>query len=93
MTTTTKHKSPMDTTRKAALAAGLFYNIGTFVFSIPALGLYKGVLDDHRRGAGGGPGLLVRRLLRRQAIFDSKGLGVSITAVALVIGDVPADTP
>jgi hypothetical protein len=35
----------MTPTRKAALAAGLFY-IGTFVFSIPALGLYKGVLDD-----------------------------------------------
>jgi hypothetical protein len=37
----------MDASRKAALIAGLFY-IGTFVFSIPALGLYEGVLDDPR---------------------------------------------
>lgn len=35
----------MDTTRKQALAAGLFY-LGTFVFSIPAVALYGGVLDD-----------------------------------------------
>lgn len=38
-------KRPMDATRKAALAAGLFY-IGTFVFSIPALALYDGVVHD-----------------------------------------------
>jgi len=38
-------KPPMSAPRKAALAAGLFY-IGTFVFSIPALGLYDGVLND-----------------------------------------------
>lgn len=35
----------MNTTRKHALAAGLFY-LGTFVFSIPAVALYSGVLDD-----------------------------------------------
>jgi hypothetical protein len=35
----------MDSTRKHALAGGLFY-LGTFVFSIPAVGLYAGVLDD-----------------------------------------------
>src|ERR671933_2107619 len=38
-------KPPMDPTRKAALYAGLFY-IATFVFSIPALGLYDGVLNN-----------------------------------------------
>jgi hypothetical protein len=40
--------------RKTALAAGLFY-IATFVFSIPALGFYKDVLDDDKQfvlGAG-----------------------------------------
>ena len=35
----------MTATRKAALVAGLFY-IATFVFSIPALGLYDGVVND-----------------------------------------------
>jgi hypothetical protein len=43
----------MDTTRKHALAAGLFY-LGTFVFSIPAVGLYAGVLDDPNWVLGAG---------------------------------------
>lgn len=43
----------MDTTRKHALAAGLFY-LGTFVFSIPAVGLYAGVLDDPNWVLGSG---------------------------------------
>ena len=46
MTTThPRTREPMDRTRKATLAAGLFY-IATFVFSIPAaFGLYNNVLD------------------------------------------------
>ncbi|GAB91759.1 DUF4386 domain-containing protein [Gordonia rhizosphera] len=35
----------MSPDRKATLAAGLFY-LGTFVFSIPALALYDGVVND-----------------------------------------------
>ncbi len=59
MTTTRTTKLPMDADRKATLAAGLFY-LGTFAFSIPALGLYKGVLDDPNfvLGAGSDQGVL-----------------------------------
>jgi hypothetical protein len=42
---TTHAKPPMSRERKLALAAGLFY-LGTFVFSIPALAMYDGVLND-----------------------------------------------
>ena len=45
MATTDAATTQTDPTRGAAVAAGLFY-LGTFVFSIPALGLYEGVLDD-----------------------------------------------
>lgn len=44
----------MDTTRRAALAAGLFY-LSTFIFSLPALGLYGGVLDDPTWVLAAGP--------------------------------------
>lgn len=49
----------MDATRKHALAAGLFY-LGTFVFSIPAVALYAGVLDDPKwvLGAGSSGGVV-----------------------------------
>lgn len=47
----------MTTARKAALAAGLLY-LATFLFSIPALGFYDGVLNDagfvHGAGTDGG---------------------------------------
>jgi hypothetical protein len=47
----------MSPVRKAALAGGLFY-LATFVFSIPALRFYDGVLHDpgfvHGAGAAGG---------------------------------------
>jgi len=58
-TTTRTAKSPMDPMRKAALFAGLFY-IGTFVFSIPALGLSDGVVNDPNfvLGAGSDQGVL-----------------------------------
>jgi hypothetical protein len=69
----------MSPARKAALAAGLFY-IATIVFSIPALRLFDGVLNDPNfvHGAGGDGGVLWG------AIFDVitalAGIG---TAVAL----------
>jgi hypothetical protein len=61
MTTTTPTvaapRAPMSATRKAALAAGLFY-LATFVFSIPALAFYDSVLHDpgfvHGAGDDGG---------------------------------------
>jgi hypothetical protein len=46
-------KPPMSTMRKATLAAGLFY-IATFVFSIPALALYDGVVNDPNFVLGAG---------------------------------------
>lgn len=76
-TSATKHS--MGPTRKAALAAGLFY-IGTFVFSIPALGLYKGVLDDPNfvLGAGSDQGVLWGGLI--EVLTALTGIG---TAAAL----------
>src|SRR5919202_2155914 len=69
----------MDPTRKAALIAGLFY-IGTFVFSIPALALYHGVLDDPNfvLGAGHANGVLWGALI--EILTGLTGIG---TAVAL----------
>lgn len=79
MTTTRTAKPPMDPARKAALAAGLFY-IGTFAFSIPALGLYDGVLNDPNfvLGAGGDQGVLWGGLI--EILTALTGIG---TAVAL----------
>jgi hypothetical protein len=45
MATPDSARAPMAADRNATLAAGLFY-IATFVFSIPALGLYDGVVND-----------------------------------------------
>jgi hypothetical protein len=79
MITTRTGKPPMDPIRKAALAAGLFY-IGTFVFSIPALGLYDGVLNDPNfvLGAGSDQGVLWGGLI--EVLTALTGIG---TAVAL----------
>jgi hypothetical protein len=59
MATTTTSKVPMDPMRKTALAAGLLY-LATFVFSIPALGLYDNVINnaDFVLGAGNDDGVL-----------------------------------
>src|SRR6187549_2889532 len=59
MATRTAARTPMSTTRKLALAAGLFY-IATFVFSIPALPMYDSVLNnaDWVNGAGSDAGVL-----------------------------------
>jgi hypothetical protein len=79
MTTSRTAKPPMSPTRKAALIAGLFY-IGTFVFSIPALGLYDGVLHDPNfvLGAGSAHGVLWGALI--EVLTGLTGIG---TAVAL----------
>ena len=76
---TRSDKPPMDPTRKAALVAGLFY-IATFVFSIPALGLYDGVLNDRNfvLGSGSAQGVLWGGLI--EIITALAGIG---TAVAL----------
>jgi hypothetical protein len=79
MMTTRNDNPPMDPTRKAALVAGLFY-IGTFVFSIPALGLYEGVLNDPNfvLGSGSDQGVLWGGLI--EILTALTGIG---TAVAL----------
>jgi hypothetical protein len=79
MTTIRTAKPVMDPTRKAALYAGLFY-IATFVFSIPALGLYHGVLNDRNfvLGAGSDQGVLWGGLI--EILTALTGIG---TAVAL----------
>lgn len=70
---------PMDRTRKAALYAGLFY-IATFAFSIPALALYDGVVNDPNfvLGAGSDQGVLWGGLI--EILTALTGIG---TAVAL----------
>jgi hypothetical protein len=79
MANNTTVKTPMDPMRKAALAAGLFY-IGTFVFSIPALALYDGVLNDADfvLGAGNAQNVLWGGLI--EILTALTGIG---TAVAL----------
>ena len=82
MTNTTTHKSPMSPTRKAALAAGLFY-IATFVFSIPALGLYTGVLDDPSfvLGSGSDDGVLVGGFIEILTALTGIGTAVAVYPV------------
>lgn len=79
MITTRTDMPLMDPTRKAALVAGLFY-IGTFVFSIPAIALYHGVLHNPNfvLGAGSDQGVLWGGLI--EILTGLTGIG---TAVAL----------
>jgi hypothetical protein len=82
MTSTRTAKAPMDATRKAALVAGLFY-IATFVFSIPALGLYEGVVNDPNfvLGAGSDQGVLWGGLIEVITGLTCIGTGVAIYPV------------
>jgi len=82
MTTTGTPRAPMDATRKAALAAGLFY-IATFVFSIPALGLYEGVVNDPNfvLGAGSDQGVLWGGLIEILTALTCIGTAVAIYPV------------
>jgi hypothetical protein len=81
-TTTTTARPPMSADRKAALAAGLFY-IGTFVFSIPALGLYDGVLNDPNfvLGAGSDQGVLWGGLIEILTALTGIGTAVAVYPV------------
>ena len=73
----------MDPTRKAALVAGLFY-IGTFVFSIPALGLYDGVVNDPNfvLGAGSDQGVLWGGLI--EVLTGLTGIGTAVALYAVL---------
>ena len=75
-------KPSMDPTRKAALVAGLFY-IGTFVFSIPALGLYDGVLNDRKfvLGSGSAQGVLWGGLIEILTALTGIGTAVALYSV------------
>lgn len=75
-------KQPMSPTRKAALIAGLFY-IGTFVFSIPALGLYDGVVNDPNfvLGAGSDQGVLWGGLIEVLTALTCIGTAVALYPV------------
>ena len=72
----------MDATRKAALAAGLFY-IATFVFSIPALGLYDGIVNDRNfvLGAGSDQGVLWGGLIEVITALACIGTAVAVYPV------------
>jgi hypothetical protein len=76
-------KPPMDSTRKATLAAGLF-DIGTFVFSIPALGLYDGVVNDANfvLGAGSDQGVLWGGLI--EILTALTGIGTAVVLYPVI---------
>ena len=74
----------MDRNRKLTLAAGLFY-IGTFVFSIPALGLYAGLLDDPSGwvlGAGSDGGVLWGGLI--EILTGLTGIGTALAVYPII---------
>lgn len=73
----------MDRNRKLTLAAGLFY-IGTFVTSIPALGLYAGILDDPNwvLGSGRDGGVLWGGLL--EVLTGLAGIGSAIAVYPII---------
>jgi uncharacterized protein DUF4386 len=73
---------PMDTTRKTALVAGVFYLI-TFV-SIPTLKLYHGVLHNHQYiiHPGSSAGVLWGALL--EVIVALAGIGTAVTLFPVV---------
>lgn len=83
MHTATTNPPTMDATRKAALYAGLFY-LGTFVFSIPALGLYEGVLDDPNfvLGSGGDRGVLWGGLI--EVLTGLTGIGTAVAVYPVI---------
>jgi hypothetical protein len=81
--TTTTSPARMDPTRKAALLAGLLY-IATFVFSIPALGLYDGVVNDPNfvLGAGSDQGVLWGGLI--EIITALAGIGTAVVLYPVI---------
>src|SRR5215210_2034063 len=83
MTITRTIKPPMSPMRKAALYAGLFY-IATFVFSIPALGLYDGVVNDPNfvLGAGSDQGVLWGGLI--EVLTGLTGIGSAVVLYPVI---------
>jgi hypothetical protein len=79
----------MTTNRKLTLVAGLFY-IGTFVFSIPALGLYSGILDDPNwvLGAGSDGGVLWGGLI--EVLTGLTGIGTALAVYPIIKRHGPA---
>jgi uncharacterized protein DUF4386 len=75
-------RTPMSPTRKVALAAGLLY-LATFVFSIPALGFYDGVLNDPGfvHGAGDDGGVLWGALFEIVTALTALGTAVVLHPV------------
>lgn len=74
----------MDPDRKRTLAAGLFY-IGTFLFSIPALGLYGDAIDDPTWVLGGGSdnGVLLGGLF--EVLTGLTGIGTAIAVYPIIV--------
>jgi hypothetical protein len=81
MSTTTR--IPMSPMRKTALAAGLLY-LATFVFSIPALGFYDGVLNnaDFVHGAGSDSGVLWGAMF--EIITALTGIGTAVVLYPVI---------
>ena len=73
----TTNRTPMSPLRKTALAAGLLY-LATFVFSIPALAFYDGVLHnaDFVNGAGSSTGVLWGAIF--EIITALTGIGTAV---------------
>ena len=83
MLTTRTTTAPMDADRKAALAAGLFY-IATFLFSIPALGLYGGAIDDPNwvLGVGSDSGVPLAGLF--EVLTGLTGIGTAMAVYPVI---------
>lgn len=76
-------RTPMSPMRKTALAAGLLY-LATFVFSIPALAFYDGVLHnaDFVNGAGGDGGVLWGALF--EILTGLTGIGTAVVLYPVI---------
>lgn len=83
MLTTRTTTSSMDPDRKRTLAAGLFY-IGTFLFSIPALALYGGAIDDPNwvLGVGSDSGVLWGGLF--EVLTGLTGIGTAVAVYPII---------
>jgi hypothetical protein len=80
---TSRSTTPMDPTRKAALVAGVLYLV-TFATSIPALGLYDGVLNDPNfvLGAGSETGVLWGALL--EVVLGLACIGTAVAVYPVI---------
>jgi hypothetical protein len=83
MHTTRATRTPMDADRKRTLAAGLFY-IATFLFSIPALGLYGGAIDDPNwvLGVGSDSGVQLGGLF--EVLTGLTGIGTAVAVYPII---------